>query len=326
MDATLAVDADDVHDARERIAGRVHRTPVFTSRLLDRLAGRSLFFKCENLQRAGAFKIRGATNRIRSLSDKERRGGVVAYSSGNHAQAVALAAREAGVDARILMPSDAPRAKVAATRGYGATIVEYDRQVEDRAELALEVAEREGRVLVPPYDDPFVIAGQGTAAAELLEEVDGLDAVLAPVGGGGLLAGTATACEGHGRGVVAWGAEPAAADDTARSLEAGERLRIAPPETIADGARSTSPGELTFPILRERAAGVVRVPDGALVRAMVSILTRMKLLVEPTGALAAAAAFEGILPEGPERIGIILSGGNVDLGRMAELVGEHGEP
>lgn len=322
MSGSLAVGVDDVHAARERIAGRVHATPVFTSRLLDEAAGGSLFFKCENLQKGGAFKIRGATNRVLALTGDERRRGVVAYSSGNHAQAVALAAGSLGVDAKILMPADAPRAKVAATRAYGATVVEYDRRVDDRAALAREVAEREGRILIPPYDDPWIIAGQGTAAVELLEEIPDLDAVVAPVGGGGLLAGTATACAGHVRPVAAWGAEPAAADDTARSLEAGERVRIDPPDTIADGARSRSPGELTFPILRERAAGVVRVPDEALIRAMAWLLTRMKLLVEPTGALAAAAALEGILPDGPERIGVILSGGNVDLGRLAELVGD----
>lgn len=316
----LAVDVDDVRAARERIAGQVHRTPVLTSRLLNEVAGRSLFFKCENLQRGGAFKIRGATNRVRAMSEEERGRGVVAYSSGNHAQAVALAAASMDVDAKILMPTDAPRAKVAATKGYGATVVEYDRQTEDRAVLAREVADREGRVLIPPYDDPWIIAGQGTATAELLEQVPDLDAVVAPVGGGGLLAGAATACAGEDRRVEPWGAEPAAADDTARSLESGERVRIDPPDTIADGARTRSPGELSFPILRQRAAGVVRVPDEALPRAMTWLLTRMKLLVEPTGALAAAAVLEGILPEGPERIGVILSGGNVDMGRLSELL------
>lgn len=316
----LAVDVDDVRAARERIAGQVHRTPVLTSRLLDEAAGRSLFFKCENLQRGGAFKIRGATNRVRAMSEQERGRGVVAYSSGNHAQAVALAAASMDVDAKILMPTDAPRAKVAATKGYGATVVEYDRQTEDRAALAREVADREGRVLIPPYDDPWIIAGQGTATAELLEQVPDLDAVVAPVGGGGLLAGAATACAGLDRRVEPWGAEPAAADDTARSLESGERVRIDPPDTIADGARTRSPGELTFPILSQRAAGVVRVPDETLPRAMAWLLTRMKLLVEPTGALAAAAVLEGILPEGLERIGVILSGGNVDMGRLSELL------
>lgn len=314
------VDYDAVVAARDRIAEHAHRTPVLTSRLLDERSGRRLFFKCENLQRGGAFKIRGATNKLMTLTGQERERGVVAYSSGNHAQAVALAARAVGTHATIAMPSDAPGAKVEATRGYGATVVEYDRRSEDRGELAREIAEREGRVIVPPYDDPFVIAGQGTAALELLELDLELDAIVAPVGGGGLLAGTATAASGYPRPVPAWGAEPATADDTVRSLEAGERVRIEPPETIADGARSRSPGVLTFPILQRRAAGVVRVSDSALVRAMRLILTRMKLLVEPTGALAAAAALEGLLPDDAVRIGVILSGGNVDLGTLGELM------
>lgn len=318
----LAIGFEDVLAARERVAERVHRTPVVTSRLLDQRAGRSLFFKCENLQRAGAFKIRGATNKLLSLSEDERRRGVVAYSSGNHAQAVALAAASLGVDAVIAMPGDAPRAKVAATRGYGATIVEYDRRTEDRRAVAAAIAERDGRVIVPPYDDPWIIAGQGTAALELVEEVEDLDAVVAPVGGGGLLAGTATAVAGAAPGVRAFGAEPAAADDTARSLEAGERVEIEPPDTIADGARARSPGELTFPILRARVEAVVRVDDAALPRAMALLLTRAKLLVEPTGALAAAVALEGLLPDDVRRVGVVLSGGNVDLGTLAELVGD----
>ncbi|MDX1623528.1 MAG: pyridoxal-phosphate dependent enzyme [Gemmatimonadota bacterium] len=318
------VEFDDVVAARDRIAGHAHRTPVMTSRLLDERTGRRLFFKCENLQRGGAFKIRGATNKLLTLTDAERKRGVVAYSSGNHAQAVALAARAAGSHATIAMPSDAPRAKMEATRGYGATVVEYDRRTEDRVEVARGIAEAEGRVIVPPYDDPWVIAGQGTAALELLEDDLGLDAIVAPVGGGGLLAGTATAAAGYPRPVPAWGAEPALADDTARSLESGERIRIEPPDTIADGARARSPGELTFPIVQRRAAGVVRVPDPALVEATALLLTRMKLLVEPTGALAAAAVFEGLLPPDAERIGVILSGGNVDLATLADLLGDPG--
>ena len=306
--------------ARERIAGEAHRTPVLTSRLLNERCGRELFFKCENLQRGGAFKIRGATSKIRSLGEAERRRGVVAFSSGNHAQAVALAARAIGVDALIAMPSDAPRTKVEATRGYGASIVEYDRHAEDREEVGRRIMEEEGRVLVPPYDDPLVMAGQGTAALELLEDVPGLDAVVAPVGGGGLLAGTATAAGGFD--VHAFGAEPAEADDTVRSLEAGRRVRIDPPDTIADGARAEIPGELTFPVVRERAEAVVRVPEDAMVRAMGLLLTRMKILVEPTGALAAAAVFEGLLPDDLARIGIILSGGNVDLPTLARLLAE----
>lgn len=316
----LAIDYEDVLAASRSIRPHVHRTPVMTSRLVDEAAGIRLFFKCENLQRAGAFKARGAFNKLLSLSKDERARGVVAFSSGNHAQAVALSAGTLGVDATIVMPTDAPRSKLEATRGYGATIVEYDRRAEDRDLIAIRIAEDEGRVLVPPYDDAWIMAGQGTAALELLEDVPALDVVVAPVGGGGLLAGTATALEGAATRVLAFGAEPADADDTAQSLEAGERVRIDPPDTIADGARTESPGEKTFPILMERAEAVVRVPDDALVRAMRLLLTRMKILVEPTGALAAAAALEGLLPDGVERVGVILSGGNVDPATLADLL------
>jgi threonine dehydratase len=316
----LAIEYEDVLAASRSIRPHVHRTPVMTSRLIDEAAGMRLFFKCENLQRAGAFKARGAFNKLLSLSEKERARGVVAFSSGNHAQAVALAAGTLGVDAKIVMPSDAPRSKLEATRGYGATIVEFDRRAEDRDRIALRIAEDEGRVLVPPYDDAWIMAGQGTAALELLEDVPDLNAVVAPVGGGGLLAGTATALEGAATRVLAFGAEPADADDTAQSLEAGERVRIDPPDTIADGARVEIPGEKTFPILMERAEAVVRVPDDALVRAMRLILTRMKILIEPTGALGAAAALEGLLPDDVERVGVILSGGNVDPATLAELL------
>ncbi len=260
---------------------------------------------------------------MRSLSETERRRGVIAFSSGNHAQAVAIAARAVGADAMIVMPVDAPRAKVEATRAYGATIVEYDRHAEDREEIARQIVEREKRTLIPPYDDPFVMAGQGTAALELLEEIADLDAVVAPVGGGGLLAGTATAA--RGLGVRAFGAEPAAADDTVRSLEAGERVRIDPPDTIADGARTEMPGALTFPIVQERAEAIVRVSEEAMVRAMGLLLTRMKLVVEPTGTLAAAAVLEGLIPEDALRVGVILSGGNVDPETLAELLGKRRE-
>lgn len=289
--------------------------------MLSERSGRELFFKCENLQRAGAFKIRGATNRIRSLSTAERERGVVAFSSGNHAQAVALAAAEAGVDAVIVMPADAPRAKREATEAYGARVVEYDRFSDDREAMARRIVQEEGRSLVPPYDDPLVIAGQGTAALELLEDVPDLEAVVVPVGGGGLLAGTATVATGF-EGVRVFGAEPAGADDTVRSLEVGRRVRLDAPDTIADGARAHTPGELTFPILRERAEAVVRVPDAALIEAMRLLFTRMKIVVEPTGALAVAALLEGSIPAGLRRVGVILSGGNVDPATLAELLTE----
>lgn len=316
----LAIAYDDVVAAARRIRPHVHRTPVLASHLVDQAAGIALFFKCENLQRAGAFKARGAFNKLLSLSEEERARGVVAFSSGNHAQAVALAAATLGVAATIVMPSDAPRAKVEATRGYGATIVEYDRRAADRDLIAGDIAEKEGRILVPPYDDAWIMAGQGTAALELVEDVPDLDAVVVPVGGGGLLAGTATALEGADTRILAFGAEPELADDTARSLEAGERVRIDPPDTIADGARVEIPGAKTFPVLIELAEAVVRVPDAALVRAMRLLLTRMKIVVEPTGALGAAAALEGHLPEGLERVGVVLSGGNVDPAALAELL------
>jgi threonine dehydratase len=317
----LAITPADVIAAQERIAGGVHRTPVMTSQLLDEVAGRQLYFKCENLQRGGSFKVRGATNKLRQLSDDARRRGVVAYSSGNHAQGVALAARDLGVSAVIVMAADAPSAKVNATRGYGADIVTYDRRTDDREAIAAEIMERDGRVLVPPYDDLSIIAGQGTATLELLQDVADLDAIVAPVGGGGLLAGAAVAGAAEDPPVRAFGAEPETADDTARSLEAGERVGIAPPETIADGARVQIPGELTFPIVRELAADVVRVPEAAIVRAMTLVMTRMKLVVEPTAALAAAAALEGLLPSDVQRVGVILSGGNLDLQLLGQLVG-----
>ncbi len=315
----LAIGFDDVLSARERIAGAVHRSPVLTSRLLNERCGRELFFKCENLQRAGAFKIRGATSKIRSLSPKERERGVVAFSSGNHAQAVALAARAVGVDAVIVMPADAPLAKREATEAYGARVIEYDRFADDREEIARRIVEEEARVLVPPYDDPLVIAGQGTAALELLEDVPDLEAVVTPVGGGGLLAGTATVASGF-EGVRVFGAEPAGADDTVRSLEVGRRVRIDAPDTIADGARAHTPGELTFPIVRERAEAVVRVLDTKLVEALALLFTRMKIVVEPTGALAAAAMLEGSIPAELRRVGVIISGGNVDPATLARLL------
>lgn len=319
MSETFAIDGHDVLAARDRIAGHVHRTPILTSRLVDHRFGGKLFFKCENFQRSGSFKIRGATNKLRSLTDDERARGVVAYSSGNHAQAVALAASELNVEAKIVMPSDAPRAKLAATRGYGATVIEYDRTKMSREAIGEEIASTEGRVLVRPYDDAHIMAGQGTAGIELLEDVPELDAIVTPVGGGGLLSGTATAVAALGRDVRVLGAEPAGADDWIRSLEQGERVRVEP-DTIADGARTPMPGELTFPLVREKVEAIVRVPDEAIVRAMALMLSRMKIVVEPTGALAAAAALEGFLPGDLKRIGIVLSGGNVDLEMLVDLL------
>src|ERR671916_3019296 len=309
-----------IHEARERIAGRVHRTPVLTSRAFDERAGRRVFFKCENMQRSGAFKFRGATNRILSLNEEEKRRGVVAFSSGNHAQAVALAAREAGVRAVIVMPDDAPRSKLAATRGYGADVRVYDRQRDDREAVARDISEREGLLLVPPYDDYHIIAGQGTCALELLEEVPDLDALLTPCGGGGLFAGASTVAKTLRPAIRCFPVESELSDDTRQSFVKGERVRIPPPPTIADGMRTQSPGALTFPVLQRTAEDVLTVSEEEIVETMRFIIFRMKILVEPTGAVAAAAALFGKLPPGIRRAGVVLSGGNVDPDALARIV------
>ncbi len=310
-----------IHEAHARIVPFIHRTPVVTSRAFDAAAGgRRIFFKCENLQRAGSFKMRGATNKILALSAAERARGVVAYSSGNHAQAVALAAREAGLRAVIVMPGDAPRAKLVATRGYGAEVVLYDRQREDREALACGISERDGLTLVPPYDDYLIMAGQGTCALELFEDVPDLDAVVTPCSGGGLFAGTSTAAQALNSSIQCFAVEPETGDDTRQSVRAGARVHIAPPPTIADGARTQSPGALTFPITQRNAADVLLVSDEEIVATMRFILLRMKLLVEPTGALAAAAVLFDKLPSNIQRIGVVLSGGNVDGDALARFM------
>jgi threonine dehydratase len=312
---------DLIRAAHARIAPVVHRTPVITSRAFDAAAGgRRVFFKCENLQRAGAFKMRGAANKILSLSEAERRRGVVAFSSGNHAQAVALAAREAGTRATIVMPQDAPRAKVEGTRGYGAEVIFFDRQRDDRETIARDVAARTDAVLVPPYDDYLIMAGQGTCALELFEDVPDLDAVAVPCSGGGLFAGTSTAAKALNEQISCFAVEPETGDDTRRSIRAGERVRIPPPPTIADGARVETPGALTFPITQRNAAAVLTVSDEEIMETMRFILFRLKLLVEPTGALAAAAVLFNKLPREFARIGVVLSGGNVDAEMLARIV------
>ena len=309
-----------IREAHERIRPFVHRTPVITSRTFDEAAGREVFFKCENFQRAGAFKMRGATNKILSLSDEERRRGVVAFSSGNHAQAVALAARDAGVRAVIVMPDDAPLMKLAGTRGYGAEVVTYDRQGGDREGLARQIAEREGLTLVPPYDDYHIIAGQGTCALELLEEVPELDALLTPCGGGGLFAGASTVAKALRPEARCFPVESEMSDDTRQSFAKGERVTIPPPATIADGMRTQSPGALTFPVLQRNAEDVLTVTEDEIVETMRFILFRMKILVEPTGAVAAAAVLFGKLPAGIKRVGVVISGGNVDPDALARFV------
>jgi threonine dehydratase len=313
---------DLIHEARERITSRIHRTPVVTSRQFDEVAGKQVFFKCENLQRAGAFKIRGATNKIRSLSDDERSRGIVAFSSGNHAQAVALAGREAGVRVLVAMPEDAPKMKVAATRAYGAEIIFYDRHKEDRQQFALDLAERERLVMVPPYDDYLILAGQATCGLELLEEVPDLDCVLTPCSGGGLFAGVATAARMLNPRIRCFPVEPSTADDTRQSFLKGERVSIPPPPTIADGLRVQIPGTLTFPVVQQLAEDVLTVTDDEIIETLRFVLTRMKLLVETSGVCAAAAVMFKKLPADVKRVGVVLSGGNIDPDQLATVIGK----
>ncbi len=310
---------DDVLAARERLRGVAHVTPVATSRTLNELAGRSVFLKCESLQRGGAFKFRGAYNTIGQLPEDARRRGVLAFSSGNHAQGVALAAKLLGAPAVICMPGDAPAVKVAATRGYGAEVIFYDRLKDDRAAFARRIAEERGMTLVPPYDDPRIMAGAGTAALELIEQVPDLDAVLVPIGGGGLIAGSATAVHGARPAARVFGVEPAGADDTLRSLRAGERVRIPPPDTIADGLRVVAPGALTFPVIQRHVEDILVVDDGEILEALRFALLRVKLVFEPSGAVPLAAALAGRLPPDVRRVGLIVSGGNIDPSLLASL-------
>ena len=309
----------DVEAAAARLAGVAHRTPVFRSRTLDELAGARVHLKAESFQRGGAFKFRGAYNKIASLSEDSRARGVIAFSSGNHAQAVAIAAALLGSRATILMPEDAPQAKTDATRGYGAEVVIYDRFTESREELGDALSHERGLELVKPYDDPLVMAGQGTTALELLDEVPDLDVLVTPVGGGGLLAGCATAAKSRRPGIRVVGVEPAAADDTAQSLAAGTRVNIGVPRTIADGLQAPEPGALTFEVNRELADDVVTVDDSEILDAMTFLFDRMKLVVEPSGAVGVAALLAGRITG--DRVGVVLSGGNVGAARFAELLG-----
>ena len=309
-----------IREAQKRIGSRIHRTPVITSRSFDEASGKQVFFKCENLQRAGAFKIRGATNKILSLTDEERNRGVVAFSSGNHAQAVALAAREAKVRAVVAMPDDAPKSKVAATRAYGAEIVFYDRHGEDREAVAHAIADREKLVMVPPYDDYLVMAGQGTSALEFLEDAPDLDCILAPCSGGGLFAGISTAAKGINSEIICYAVEPDTGDDTRQSFLKGERVSIPPPPTIADGLRVQSPGALSFPIVQQNATDVLTVSDEEIVATIKFMLFRMKTLVEPSGVAAAAAVLHNKLPAESKRVGVIVSGGNIDPDALADLL------
>lgn len=311
----------DIRAAAERLAGVAHRTPVLTSRTLDDRVGATVGLKAEHLQRAGAFKFRGAYNMVASLDDRDRRRGVAAYSSGNHAQAVALAAAMHDTTALILMPEDAPPNKLEATRGYGAEVVFYDRYTQDRDALGRELATERGLTLVPPYEDPRIMAGQGTAALELVEATAPLGLFLAPMSGGGLMAGCATAVRALQPDATIIGIEPEAADDTRRSMAAGERVRTPVGETIADGLQADIPGEQTFPVTRELVDEVVTVSDAATIDAMVFAFERMKAVVEPSGAVALAALLDGTVACHGRRVGAVLSGGNVSSRRFAELAG-----
>ncbi|VWB30830.1 serine/threonine dehydratase [Burkholderia pseudomultivorans] len=312
---------DDVAAAAARLAGHAHRTPVLTSRTVDEALGAQVFFKCENLQRMGAFKFRGAFNALSRFDAEQRRNGVVAFSSGNHAQAIALSARILGIPATIVMPQDAPAAKIAATRGYGGQVVTYDRYTEDREQIGRDLAQRHGLTLIPPYDHADVIAGQGTAAMELFDEVGPLDAVFAPLGGGGLLSGTALATRALSPHAQLYGVEPEAGNDGQQSFRAGSIVHIDTPRTIADGAQTQHLGQLTFPIIRRDVDDILTATDDELVDCMRFFASRMKIVVEPTGCLSFAAARRMKDALKGKRIGVLISGGNVDLGNFCALAG-----
>jgi threonine dehydratase len=316
----FAVTFDDVVGAAARLRGIAHRTPAITSDTLDRRTGARVFIKAENLQRMGAFKFRGAYNRLAQLDDWQRIGGVVAFSSGNHAQGVALAAKLLGIPAAIVMPADAPLSKLAATRGYGAEVVLYDRLTMNRAEIAQKLAAEREATLVPPYDDPMIIAGAGTAALELIEDAGPLDVLLVCTGGGGFLSGSALAATTLSPGIAIYGVEPAAGDDWVQSLARNERVTIPVPDTIADGLQTQSPGVLTFPIVQALCAGVVTVTDTELCDAMRFAFERLKLVIEPSGGAALAAALTGRVDIRGKRVGITISGGNVDPATFARLI------
>ncbi|MCI0665930.1 MAG: threo-3-hydroxy-L-aspartate ammonia-lyase [Acidobacteria bacterium] len=311
---------NEILAARERLRGVAHRTPVVTSRQFNEATGCELFFKCENLQRAGAFKFRGAYNKIATLTPDERRRGILAYSSGNHAQATALAANLFDAPAVIVMPADAPEIKVKATRGYGAEIIFYDRYQENREATGERIASERGLTLVPPFDDYQVMAGQGTCALELIEEIQQLDFLLIPTSGNGLLAGCSVAARHLLPQIRIFGVEPEAGNDTWQSLRKGERVEIAVPKTIADGLQTPAPGRLTFPIVRQLVEDILLVSDEQIVETMRFIIERMKLLVEPSGAAAAAAVRHARFDFSGKRVGVILSGGNVDLTKLADYI------
>lgn len=311
---------EDVERAAARLEGVAHRTPVFTSRTVDALLGAEVVFKVESLQRAGAFKFRGAFNAIGSLSVEERARGVLTFSSGNHAGAVALASQILGCRATVVMPHDAPAVKVAATRGYGAEVVFYVREEQSREAMARELAEKTGATVIPPYDHPLIVAGQGTAARELLQQKGRLDVIVTPCGGGGLLSGTAISAAELAPGGEVWGAEPAGADDAARSLETGAIQTCEFPDTIADGARTPSIGQINFEVFQRYGVRIARVADGDIVDGLRLLWERMKLVVEPTGALGLGALLNGSIPVQGKRVGVIVSGGNADIAAVGDLL------
>ncbi len=310
----------DVTAAAARLQGHAHKTPILTSRTVNEAFGAEVFFKCENLQRMGAFKFRGAFNALSRFDERQRRAGVVAFSSGNHAQAVALSARLLGIPATIVMPHDAPAAKLAATRGYGGQVVVYDRYKEDREQIGRDLASRQGMTLIPPYDHPDVIAGQGTAAKELFEEVGALDALFVCLGGGGLLAGSALSTRALAPGCRLYGVEPEAGNDGQQSFRSGTIVHIETPQTIADGAQTQHLGNYTFPIIRRDVDDVLTATDAQLVECMRFAASRMKLVIEPTGCLGFAAARQMKDQLKGQRIGILISGGNVDMPRFCSLL------
>ncbi|KVG70982.1 threo-3-hydroxy-L-aspartate ammonia-lyase [Burkholderia ubonensis] len=310
----------DVEAAATRIAGIAHRTPVHTSRTLNQLIGAEVYVKCENFQRMGAFKFRGAFNALSKFSPEQRKAGVVAFSSGNHAQGIALSAQILGIPATIVMPHDAPASKIAATKGYGADVVVYDRYAEDREAIGRRLADEQGLTLIPPYDHPDVLAGQGTAAKELFDEVGALDALFVPMGGGGLLSGTALSTRVLAPQCELYGVEPEAGNDGQRSLRSGQIVHIDTPKTIADGAQTQHIGNYTFAIIKRDVNDILTASDADLVNAMKFFATRMKMIVEPTGCLGLAAALNAKESLKGKRVGIIISGGNIDLERFCSLV------
>ena len=309
----------DIQAAAGRIRGIAHRTPVFTSRTFDALAGAQVYFKCENFQRGGAFKIRGAANFIYSIPKDQLSRGVVTYSSGNHAQAVAIAAASVGIKATIVMPDDAPKSKFEATGAYGAQVVTYNRLTGNREAIGKRISEETGATIVPPYDHPWTIAGQGTTALELLEEIPDLEALAVCIGGGGLTSGCSIAAKALHPKIRVFGVEPEDGNDTYLSFHSGSRVEIPTPQTIADGLRAQKPGAITFPIIQKNVEDIVLVTDDEIRDTMTFLLTRMKMVVEPSGAVSAAAMFHHKLPKGPRKIGVIVSGGNVDLELLQTL-------